>query len=305
MSEYVDKNTLFLEPRTKQYGSHMVITNVQKPPKTKYINVDTRFRDEYSTTQQSNYNITLPERMQAVYSISARSIELPITFYNISDNLRNNRLKIISGSNSEEIVLSDGQYTASSLQTALNSKFSGSTYGNSLTITLASAGRTTIVSSSGSVTLNFTVDSSVCGEVSDKYNFKMSLGWLLGFRTTTSVITTSTTTTPALLDLSGPRYLYLAIDEFGKGNQHSFQCPIPSAQVNKNVLARITLDPANNPYGSILPANNYNGLLLSDMRCYTGKIDIQKLNVQLLNEVGTPMILNGGDFSFCLELSTE
>ena len=56
-----NKNQLFMEPKTKQYGSHMVMTNVQKNSKTKYINIDTQFRDEYNYMKTSNYNITLPE----------------------------------------------------------------------------------------------------------------------------------------------------------------------------------------------------------------------------------------------------
>ena len=75
--------------------------------------------------------------------------------------------------------------------------------------------------------------------------------------------------------------------------------------INKNIIARIALDLSTYSYGSMLPATYYNGLLTTDTRSYTGKIDLQKLNVQLLNESGIPMMLNGQDFSFCLEASTE
>ncbi len=129
----------------------------------------------------------------------------------------------------------------------------------------------------------------------------------MGFRTLTQEITaaTSPVSSQASLDLNGPRYLYLAMEEYGKGNPNSFQSPMHSSQINKNILARITLDPTQYPYGSTLPANTYNGLLLSDIRTYSGKVDLQKLNVQILNEVGVPMALNGGEFSFCLEVAHE
>lgn len=32
-----DNSSLFMEPRTNQYGSHMIMTNVHKPTKTKYV----------------------------------------------------------------------------------------------------------------------------------------------------------------------------------------------------------------------------------------------------------------------------
>jgi len=44
---------------------------------------------------------------------------------------------------------------------------------------------------------------------------------------------------------------------------------------------------------------------LSDLRTYNGKIDIQKLNVQLIDENGNTVNMNGCDFSFCLELMHE
>ena len=48
MSNYFDNKDNFLEPNVTQYGSHMVMTNVHKSSKTKYINIDTRFSDEYN-----------------------------------------------------------------------------------------------------------------------------------------------------------------------------------------------------------------------------------------------------------------
>ena len=41
----------FLEPKTTQYGSHMVMTNVSKPAKLKFITMDTKFSDDYQTEE--------------------------------------------------------------------------------------------------------------------------------------------------------------------------------------------------------------------------------------------------------------
>jgi hypothetical protein len=75
--------------------------------------------------------------------------------------------------------------------------------------------------------------------------------------------------------------------------------------IRKNILAKITLNRTTFGYGTVLPANNYNGYLLTDRRNYTGKVDLQKLNVQLVDDTGTPVDLNGLDFSFCLEVEQE
>ena len=62
MSSYFDQKELFVGPQVNQYGSHMIMTDVKKEKKTKYVNLDTRFRDEYNENFNINYNITLDEK---------------------------------------------------------------------------------------------------------------------------------------------------------------------------------------------------------------------------------------------------
>jgi len=298
MTEYYNKSDLFMEPKTQQYGNHMVMTNVHKSTKIKHISIDTKFRDDYDYTQPANLQVVLPERVNDVYSMRVTNMEIPMSFYNISANLGNNYFKIINGGNPTIITLDDNNYDAASLHTAINDKITLS----GLSYTVTANGRTSIVSNTTNVTIVFDIDKT--GN-SDKFNFKHKLGWLLGFRKQSYDITTTTTNAECILDLTGPRYLYLAIDEFNKGNQNSFVSPLASSLINKNIIARISLDKSQYGYGSILPANTYNGLLSTDKRCYTGKVDLQKMQIQLLNETGIPMNLNGYDFSFCLEAHCE
>ena len=298
MSDF-NKNQLFMEPKTKQYGSHMVMTNVQKNSKTKYINIDTQFRDEYNYMKTSNYNITLPERVNEIKDLKVTNIEIPLTYFIISENLGNNYFKITVSGTESVITIADGNYTSSSLQTAINTALSG----KNLSCTLTQNSFSSFVTSSGTIKIEFDVDKY--GN-SDKYNFKSKLGWLLGFRNTTYNLTTNATTSEGFLNLNGPNYLYLAVDEFNKSsNQNSFSSPLFSSMVNKNILARIVIDHKNYTFGDVLVASIDNGYLLSDTRNYTGKIDLQKLNIQLLNETGIPMNLNSLDFSFCLEVTHE
>lgn len=294
-----NKNQLFMEPKTKQYGSHMVMTNVQKNSKTKYINIDTQFRDEYNYMKTSNYNITLPERVNEIKDLKVTNIEIPLTYFIISENLGNSYFKITVSGTEHIITIADGNYTSSSLQTAINTALSG----KNLSCTLTQNSFSSFVTSSGTIKIEFDVDKY--GN-SDKYNFKSKLGWLLGFRNTTYDLTTNATTSEGFLNLNGPNYLYLAVDEFNKSsNQNSFSSPLFSSMVNKNILARIVIDHKNYTFGDVLVASIDNGYLLSDTRNYTGKIDLQKLNIQLLNETGIPMNLNSLDFSFCLEVTHE
>ena len=288
---------LFLEPKTTQYGSHMVMSNVIKQSKTKYINIDTRFRDEYNYISTANYNITLPERITDVSTMSLTSIEIPMSFYNISANLGNNFLNLTYNGTTTTITIADGNYSVSTLKTTLNAAL----WGYDLSYNY-SGSNSTLNTGTGSVTVNFAVD-SVGGN--DKYNIKSKLGWILGFRNSTYTIGTTITKSEAFYDFNGPRYLYLAIDEYNKGNQHSFVSPLYNSLINKNIIARITMNAATHGFGTILPANLKNGLLVSDLRNYTGKIDLLKMNVQLLDENGNNVALNGLDFSFSLAVEHE
>jgi hypothetical protein len=298
MSEY-NKMDLFLEPKTNQYGSHMIMTNVHKQSKTKLVNVDMKFRDEYNYSQIANYNITLPERINDVKSLEIMNIEVPISYYNISMNLGNSYFKIMNqnGANPIVITIPDGQYDGTALAAKINNLLTTSIY-SSLQYNFDGS-RSKF--SNSNVIIEFDIDAT--GN-SDKYNFKSKLGWLLGFRNTTYTIITNIVS-EAIVDLNGPRYLYLALDEFNnKGNQNSFVTPLSSSMINKKVIARVAMNSVMFPYGHNASFTHLNGMT-TDIRSYTGTVDLLKMNVQLLNENGSPMQLNGLDFSFLIKITHE
>lgn len=360
-------NELFFEPKINQYGSHMVMTNVHKNRKTKYINIDTKFRDDYNYSQSANYNITLPERITEVTTMRVVSTEIPMSFYNISASLGNNYFYLTNAHlndisvKSIYISIPDGFYTNSTLIDAVNKSCANAITGtftdeqaNSYTVNIfnetfqfnsnneiipfsstpyiskklynTNTGIDSIniinsypiirfnfasLSTDGSIfsyTFNFATNSD---GTPDKFNFKKKLGWILGFRNPIYTINnfsgTPTNLIPeTFIDVYGSKYLYLAIEEFNNGNQSSFIPPMNNSFLNKNIIARVALN-RNGGYnfGSVLPANNFNGLLMSDTRSYTGKIDLMKLNVQLLTDNGSVVNLNGLDFSLCLEVTHE
>ena len=301
MSKYSD-TAIILEPQVNQYGRNMVMTNVQREMKRKYVNIDTKFRDEYNSSSLANYTITLPERITNVQSIMVCTAEIPLTYYNISANLGNNHFTIVFEGLGKPVIIPDGQYTSSTLASAINAQIQLLTANYKTLIYSLSGNNSTFHCSSGSVEVRFDMDSI---GTFDKYNFKSKLGWLLGFRKQSYTITTLPKLSECLIDLNGPRYLYLVIDEFSQNNTNSFISPQSDFLMNKNILARITINSTTFPNGAILPANNFNGYLLTDRRNYNGIIDIKKFNVQLVNDIGTVMDLNGMDFSFCLEITQE
>jgi hypothetical protein len=304
-SKYDDGKSNFLAPKVTQYDGHMVMTNVSKSTKHKYVNIDTRFRDNYSSLAQCEF--TLPDKITDVKSITVRNIEIPVTTYNFSSTIGNTYFQITdtAGTNKTMVTIPDGEYTPDILATVINTAIQSTTgvfknlrYSTDATINSES----TFDCSSGSLIVNFAVDAS--GQF-DGYNLKKKMGWILGFRNRSYTITTSPKKSEAFIDYSGLRYLYLVLDEYTRGNQNSFMGVLPSSLVRKNILARIAMNKFTFPFGTFLPANNYNGYLLSDRRTYSGKVDIQKLSVQLVDDNGSPVSLNGLDFSFCLEVEHE
>ena len=336
MSQYFDNKDSFLQPKVTQYGSHMVMTNVQKETKIKYWNIDTKFRDdyqEYSKTVPTQYTVSLPEPITNVKSITVANAEIPLSFFNISASFGNNSMQIVGPTSTYVLIVRDGVYTSTSLKTEINYQLTQLSLNTTIFYDISGNGTNSTqyscftVSLSNTYTFNFAVKTdNTCSAVVnlpngtngitgitasfDKYYVKSKLGWLLGFRNITYRVTgtpVKTQYSENAIDLSNPRYLYLVVDEFTASNPNSFVSHLPTSLVNKNILAKITLHYQLYPLGSgsFLPANHSNGHLQSDCRTYTGKVDLQRLKIQLVNEYGSHINLNGSDFSFSLKIVYE
>jgi hypothetical protein len=308
MSNYIDNTELFLVPKVNQYNNHMVMTNVMQPTQRKYINIDTRNLDS-SFNSVASYVLNLPERINNVKSLCVRNIEIPMSFYNISANLGNNYFGVydVTAGTSRTVVLADNEYTTSTLITEINSKLTA--LGNGFADLSFNLVKNSFISSlkvgssaSTGIDVTFAVDST---NNFDKYNFKNKLGWMLGFRDLSYNIRQTTRAAESIVDMNSSRYLYLVIDEFTNSKSNSFLAVNTMSQIKSNIIARVSLNKTTYPFGAILPANNFNGLLLTDRRSYNGKVDLQKLKVQLVHENGVPVNLNGLGFSFCLEVEYE
>lgn len=293
-----------------QQSSHVVQLPPYKPLKTKLINIDTRFQtNSFTTVSDAVFKMSLPQRITDVETLTVKTVELPMTFYNFSASLCNNFFSVLTSSGNvvHNITVADGNYsTADSLVLAVNNTLvssdisCGIVYGGGGG---TSEGKVTLTNHrSSSVVIAFDVDTA--GNA-DKKEFKGKLGWALGFKLNRYVLDPNTTiTAEGFINVNTLRYIYLALSENpGQGIPSSFVCPTFNYYLNKDILARVAVDYISFPFGSVIPANLHNGLLLSDTRKYTpGKVALQNLNIELVNEFGHPLCLNGHDFSFVLEV---
>ena len=320
-SDIVDAgNTQIIKQPSTPYGQSSpsefyqgVINPLNKRILRQNINIDTRFRENYYKTSSSNFRVDLPLRLTEVVSMQLSALELPGTFYVISQVFGNNFfvLEIADEPTGPLIVtIPDGNYDYLGLQNYLNN-FLSTAPGNYALIQIiidintpggigpqSGSGKTIIGSTSG--TLNFSVNF-----LTDRYGnddrqtpLPLKLGWIMGFRDG-YYEHNLTYVSEGIINLLGPRYIYLAIDDYNNSVLDGFYGVFTSSILNKNILARISLQ------GSVfnyLSKDNFN--LITTPRQYFGPVDIQKLQIQLLDEYGRILNLNNMDYSLCLTFQT-
>jgi len=277
------------------------------------INIDTRFRENYYTTTAANFHVDLPLRLTEVVSLQLSALELPTTFYVISQVFGNNFFVLeISGEEPLVVTIPDGNYDYLALQIYINNFLSDPSvpvvYNNiqfladintpNDTGPQGGSGKMVVGSTTGNVefSINFLTDRY--GNEDRQTPLPLKLGWLMGFRD--GYYKNNTTyISEGIINLSGPRYIYLVVDDFNNSVLDGFYGAFTSSILNKNILARISLQ------GSVfnyLSKDNFN--LISTPRQYFGPVDIQKLQIQLLDEYGRILNLNNMDYSFCLTFQT-
>lgn len=331
MSNYFDDKSIFSEPQVTQYSSHMVMTDVNPDIKTKYINVDTKFRSDYtSVINHANHNIDLNESIGNILDMKVESVELPVTYYNISSHLENNYFKatvIIDGdiSSSYMITIPENHYTnIDDVIVEINEQIDNTLPGDNTTLARLTAAKVNnkLVfysnnTDSPGTDFQFIIDFAVDKNGNfDKYNFKSKMGWLLGFvelsyntleSTTTYIATGFKSANAENLNMlvTSTNVLYLVLDDFSNGKQSSFNTMMSRSRNNNNIIAKIVVDKTKYNFGSLCIANGDNGFLISDKRKYTGKNDIRKLSVQLVDEYDRFIHLNGLDFTFTLKITHQ
>lgn len=247
------------------------------------LNIDSSFRQNYYTTNSSDFNINLNYPLNNVTSMKLKNIQLPNTWHDITDINKNNYLFI----NGSKIVIPDGNYN----NIKMGYIFQIQCLIHGLVATLAvdvTSGFTTITSTANNaqnIEIKFTEGNDV---------FKQSLGWLLGFRQETLTGATEYTST-ALFNSSRFRYLYLLVDDLNY-DKELIIANLENSYFSGNIIAILRVNEGS--YGTI---NIDNSEL--QKRKYPLPVKIRKLKIKILDPYGKPINLNGCEFSFSLEFT--
>jgi hypothetical protein len=288
---------------------------IRKRTIKKNLNIDTKFRDNYYTTTSTNFNLALPITINDVLQMQLSAIELPTTFYVVSKQYGNNFFNLTvtslesTTSYSTIIQIPDGNYDQNSIIYAINNQLSlaGAPFNNisfavNLTNGTTGSGQilvglipSTTVEISG-FELNF--QANIYGNPDQSTPLPLKFGWLLGFRNGI-YINNLNYVSEGVVDITGPRYFFLVVDDYNNNVNNGFYSAFNSSILNKNILARISLQA--NIY-NILEQNFSN--LITTPREYFGPVNLLNLNIQLLDEYGRIVDLNNMDYSFCITLTT-
>ncbi len=289
----------------------------------KHLNVDTRFRDNFQQSS-SNFDINLSFKLANVKKMELSSIEFPTTFYAISKVFGNNFFTIridVSGEGIKEALfeLPDGNYSRTAIINALKNSSNYTPYDpifDDINFNVDVDGE-----GSGTGKMFFTLDSSSSiinqvNQVEILFNENRScrpdsnalikkLGWMLGFRNGSYISTNEDNNyfeirSEGLLNITGPKYIYMAIDDHNSNNESTsnFYSAFNSVILHKNILARIPLTTFS---FSFEIANMLS--IVSTPREYTNPVTIEKLGIQLMDEYGRILDLNEMNISFCLSFT--
>jgi hypothetical protein len=299
-----------------------VINPIKRRINKQNLNIDSRFRDNYFASSSTNFNTTLPLTINNVLTMQLAAIELPTSFYNISKQYGNNFFTLNvtdavdpSITQSHVVNVADGNYDHTGIVNLLNT-----TMTNIANLNPSLANYQYIIfginingnNGSGQMFVSVADDPSVPSNINFSLNFQadrngiddrstplpLKLGWTFGFRN--GIYENSINyVSEGIVDLSGPRYLYLVVDDFNNNVNNSFYSAFNSSILNKNILARISLH--SNTF-NIFSENNLN--IVTTPRQYFGPVKIQNINIQLLDEYGRVIDLNNMDYSFSLTFQT-
>jgi hypothetical protein len=158
------------------------------------------------------------------------------------------------------------------------------------------------------VELRFNVD----WRISDEPNrpIQMNMGWMLGYRkqyynydadfVNRREATTNTVhgySPEGMFNTEGSKYLFLAIDDFNKNYSQTIFSPFQESVFTNNTILAKLVKTADGNYNYVNPdvKTNY-------IRKYFGPVNIARLNVSILDELGRIVDFNNTDYSISLRL---
>lgn len=264
---------------------------------TRFINLDSQFR-QYTNgidSTSTDYTLDLSDTLKDALSLKVFSYQIPYSWYTLDVAYGNTCLWINDGSYNVVVSIKSGNYTPSQFVTELNAGFNKAGFynypsgvpvsynSNNGKITLSFLGFDTsgnLIGTDfsgnaiGNIHTSFTVKVSTkiifydftsvlqcsnnCLSKTNHY-FNNSLGWVMGFRVPYTFADPFGNEAPCILDLNGPKYLILVVDDY---NQNHVNNGLVSITQFSNVLKVPSYYTTDMPYiCSVQQGNNLQRLV--------------------------------------------
>ena len=296
------------------------------------LNIDSKFRPNYYNTISTDMHIQLPYKIENIVNMRLSSLEIPLTYYSVSKKNGNNKFLVEWSDNEDNtddegnliynkhqyVTIPDGNYeqmfigstNAYSIEIAVNNALSGTpafvepfnlrytvdrVSGRSI---FSQALHDNTVSTPYKITFNVSNNDTIETDAS----LPLKLGWNLGYRTATykcpggeSVVS------EGICYVAGPKYIYLAIDDYNNNVNNYFVAAFNESIDNKNILARLNMATISQNNGIYqLGQDDGFSTQINRSRSYFGPVDISKLRITLFDEYGRTLDLNNMDWSLAL-----
>lgn len=324
----------------KKDGSDEYHTNKINPlPKnttSTLLNINTKFRKNFYETNATDFVLDLPEEFKNVVSITVVSVQIPNSNYTFCSSYGTNEFTVelfdldsngavlddtstSSAPSTHVIKIKEGIYTGTVLEEYLNTNVFTRDGLNRIGCKFDQISRkfrffrdNRSVSDGGlpddtvnNITFGFNIDFRLSEDKNRP--IQLNMGWILGYRQQyyswdEDYITKKKVNfkldegfnPEAVYDNLGSRYFILCIDDFNKNYSNTLSSPFAESVFNnESAIAKVP----NNP-NSI----NFDDIFYQSRRNYFGPVNIKKLNIQLLDELGRVVDLNRNDFSFSIQI---
>lgn len=269
------------------------------------IVLDSQYRQSSAPNETStDYTLDLSEPLINVLNLRLYSYSIPYTWYTI-DTAYNNTCFWLIIPNKDPVTISvlPGNYTPESIVVALNSSFlvagfhgnpivSYNTTNGKLTIQLYGQAYEDIFINEETIITFFNPGAELsCNNTAcvQTLAINQTLGWLLGFRIPVTNVSASGNTGLAIVDLYGPKYFIIVLDDLNQNH-------INSGLIGITELSKVVKMPSyyspDLPY-TCIPANPYKTNLLANSNALAQDEDAGILIVDKLNATyaATPQVL--------------
>lgn len=327
-NETFNVNSNFIIKRSPNPEGTGKLNPFSKTSTSQLLNINTRFRKSYYETVPTDFILDLPEEFKNVISITVVNVQIPNSNYTFSSKLGTNEFSVelydiskgdqsIINREKKTIKVTNGIYTGGILSDYLN------------TYVFSDSSLNRIGCKYDDITRKFRffrdyrtkADGGLPADASFNYCFnidwrlqedlgrpiQLNMGWILGYRQQYYNKNTDYTDVSsvsyekqegynpeAVYDNLGSRYFILCIDDFNKNYSNTLTSPFQeSVFTDQNAIAKVP----NNP--NLI---NFDDIFYQSRRSYFGPVNIKKLHIKLMDEMGRIVDLNNNDFSFSLQI---